>query len=1599
MSKRLASALVEQALEIADEEPAERTFLTIKGIDSDTAQAMADCWPRTDEELALRIVAPSGSSIAGRSLDRDETATSIRNDPRFRGGFCLVVCAGERVPDRQGIKRLDSIEPDALLGREREWLLLANVAPRPDGAIASEVGQALRDLDPASRPTPQMAAEFLDAVAADPSGSAQAMPLLGAFADHRPITRGRLIENLNLAGLLSDPVATGPQSLPRIREKARERFARTHSPADAERRVSAIAEALYGDPRGLLKLITFDEAAEILGEPPARDLADVVDEKLRLLRESIPEEDPEDLAGTIDALLPIAEDLREKETQKRAAEDLLAHVESEDEDLLPPDVIKKLRAVRRTRTMRAGPHLEEHLLKALTELSSPPALIEVRSPDLPVEVTADRDARAALSHACLRLRAGPILASLAGRGVEAPSLVNDLRDRLGVMTGMLEATRPKLALDVTLRVSGADRGDYVEVIWTPSVEDQICVLATERFRELESDRLTATAASSVDRLKWQEAGPAERPGDASPQADMGPAIARVAEVILTDGFAPKPLHDWVAAWEQYALRCGPDNPSRELLDAISTAGCIELPQAGGTLLTHLHPLKAEWLAWRTAAWIELFGLALDRPDRRRWILGAAREVALSSASQYPACLRHGKRNLPLLPSSDWSVLAFFGDGREVASSSAEPSADAISGVIDKLLDLHPEASSHLRIAALGDIACDAALRAVAKKLSLAKRPFERVELMCLKGHPAEESLRAAERLAREGASNRLSLRYFDRLPAPRPGDKAPQVHLGVVAGMQEEGGGLNLSFAEVDFASTNQEIDPLCGPKTWILAERSRDLILCPPSWTTAHDLFLRLGAARQSGWRPPGTPVPVPALGVDVTGLENELSALHDVAQWVATIDRYARRDTFQSLFGESIAILHQERRTDGAHSEGLIISQRSGTRADRAIAAALLSNHFEDDEVVANRLAMGLRASASRGHGVLALRAATTGSGINELIGHAAGFDELRSRISPHFAPSGSRLILISLDEYSHWFGRGKRADLLVLALPSDATREVWAAFAEVKTALSGTSQSQALSEAKTQITETLKDARFAIQPDGSIISRVWLNRIVEAAIGVARENSLRLADRELDALGTFRRAGTASRDWGGIGLVFGSEAVPYRGASVPIGRDKVPVALYGLRLDRDRLDTAVKTDPGDLRTDGASPALLPSSTKDRVRKGVIGPLANDEPEPGGANGIVQMAAPAAPAPTAPGTGPRDGADPPLLGIDADTGEQVHWRISGEGALDNGHIEIYGASGSGKTQFVKSLLAQLSGIGSRFSVCDFKDDYGADAYGTDFPVLVGAQHYSLSREPVPYNPMAGHSRTQREMRAFCIELRDMITIAAEQHVRMGPRQKGKLMHSLEEAFEYARANGRQDPRLEDVGAVLDDDLEGIIGDLFRFEFFSEGPPFGELINRDTIFSFKDVPGRGLTEDLLAGFILSSFYLRLADAPAVHSRVSFAVVVDEAHRVAGYKAIQAMVREQRSKGVAVILATQQPGDLPAEMATNAQTKVFLRLPARAAKQAGQMLDPDDKDLPEMIRSLERGQALVSIGGAAARRVDLRQFWRDDQDVLQPDQVPPPTSP
>ena len=336
------------------------------------------------------------------------------------------------------------------------------------------------------------------------------------------------------------------------------------------------------------------------------------------------------------------------------------------------------------------------------------------------------------------------------------------------------------------------------------------------------------------------------------------------------------------------------------------------------------------------------------------------------------------------------------------------------------------------------------------------------------------------------------------------------------------------------------------------------------------------------------------------------------------------------------------------------------------------------------------------------------------------------------------------------------------------------------------------------------------------------------------------------------------------------------------------------------------------------------------------------------------------------------------------------MRWHPAGPGqeVLQNGHAEIWGSSGMGKTQFVMSLLAQLSHhSGSRFGIADFKNDYSGD---TGFPAYADAEFLDLWNGGAPYNPLALDADTPRAVDTALIALRDTVDEATRSFTRMGVRQRQKLVNALRSAYETARAEKRW-PTLLTLDDQLDPDLSGVLGDLTHYELFQAGPPLGDVIDSNVVFGLSHIPGNGQTTVLAAGFILSALLLKIQDLPPVPNTVRYLAVVDEAHRVKDFRALQTMIREGRSKGLAVVLATQQPLDLPDVVAANAQTKICFGLPdATVAAMAARKLEPDNPRLTDLIRNLGVGEAFVSLRGGRPRLVRMAQAHRDSVELELP---------
>lgn len=1609
MNLRIAKALVSHIRNI----PGASKFILMEGLPAKLAEGIAAEWPKSGFPPLL-VGSDEPSRFGARALV-NQSGTQLRN--QNSGGVCIILCEGYQIPDWQSVAKFKSVSLSDLVQDRHGLARLAEAARQVDlsQGILAQVRQAILGTPSNAKPTVFQVAKYFDAIAVG-QNELDSLPLIGAFPDRDPadgFTKDRLIENFQLSRRRFLEKAS---QFNEIRRRAAKVFSR---PGSVNRDPGHFISLLQTGSPEALSAITFDEAREILNDQAPNLIASVQDElsafRTRVAATASPDQEDlipwEHYAATAKALLIGSE-------KKSAADELLEFHKANSSKVFEATTAKKLGRFLKDRTVIATYDSPEvAIIRCADTLES--ELAEIRVPGAEwANANLSGPRSLVLALAAMKLR--PLLKRLESEKLAvidgllllspATILASAEEDLFYGYQGAADVNDPGLP-PIQIKVMGKANRDSVEFRWAPSLDD-VALLRTV---------IAVTKADGSLRLdagRWPSPGGIcaareLRPVKCRPEnAALGARLGTLAAALLERGLESSLFSEWAAEWAQAAEAAGRYRNALRLTE-LALAGSIQGDETTFGLGL-LSPLKAEWISkfledLRDQAFLALSQAGKSVSDESAESRARSAEaLARGSSNHYPPFLRVTATDQPLLPVYEtrlWSVMA-----REFRQEAAPYAEQAVARVIQRLLKLQPEAARHLKCMAFGPDAATILVRRLSGMIGkkVGRELMRRCEIYCVGQRPDDIALKDAEAELGQERRGLLALRYFKDLREAQAALKVPAdvpvAHFALVSGLSSGSGKFAASTVEIRIP--DEDGDVALTPKTWIRPKGRQRMLLAPAGASPTCATWLKLMTALDDAW-PEDDIVRVPEVQTSSEGMRSHLQGVHDLALWVATVDRFASRETIERAVGPDVAILHQECRLSSEFPLGLVISQKSGSQADRAIASSLRDAGILTDEGDAGRVGRKLREVASQGYGILALEAATTGYGINELVAHVVSFSLIQSEGVPWPFPEGCRVLLISLDEYAHWFGNGKRADLLALALDPEG-EGVYTAVIEVK-ARRGDANT-ALGEALEQIRFTLADTKAAAHADRTLLEgRIWRNRIAEAACSVAREINFRLDEGELKSIEAFRR-GTGVLEWGGVGLVFGPN-IDESNKHTYFQRygDRVPIATRTVKLTKQVLDQAIETNLTELRTVRTDHGPLPGGRERRRPEkrpegeqaepilaseetvAVVEPSAGDVSELPvqsllSITGTEQPAPLEEPIPLAE-TAEESAAcfQAPLLGWRTDRlkDREVHWQASGPGSnLSNPHIEIWGASGAGKTQFTMALLAQLSlQSGCRFGIADFKNDYNRTDR-MDFPAIANADFIDLWREGARYNPLALNQAEESDIKRAVIEFNDIIASAARSFMNMGHKQQSKLKHALTELYAEARSEGRW-PTLADLGKKLDTDLRPILEDLTGNPIFRDGPSMGEILNRRIVFGLHEIPGSGLTTVLTGGFILSSIWERVLKMPQTHSVLRYLVVVDEAHRVSKFKVIDTMIREGRSKGLGVILATQQPSDLPEVAGTQAQTKICFRLDPAMAKVAAKRLDPDSKRLEETIRNLDDGEAIIKLGKGEPTLIKAVQLYRD----------------
>ena len=364
--------------------------------------------------------------------------------------------------------------------------------------------------------------------------------------------------------------------------------------------------------------------------------------------------------------------------------------------------------------------------------------------------------------------------------------------------------------------------------------------------------------------------------------------------------------------------------------------------------------------------------------------------------------------------------------------------------------------------------------------------------------------------------------------------------------------------------------------------------------------------------------------------------------------------------------------------------------------------------------------------------------------------------------------------------------------------------------------------------------------------------------------------------------------------------------------------------------------------------------------------------------------------------------------LGEDAKTGQPVRVEFN---RRTNNYLAVAGKPGSGKTQFVKDLLAQIRQQ-SEFRVNFIFFDYAKGDVANDeaFVAATRARVVRLPDESLPINPFS-RVNVGSEM-AVKMAAQEFSDTVRDVERNMGTVQGQFLYEAIRSAFGESRVNTPPFPDFYAVREEVDaayrlanrkaDTLTEVMRQFSDFQIFAraDADELWQTLSDKTVI--VDLHELTVLRELTVCLTLDAMYRELMAMPDTEvtdgaRAMRTIIVIDEAHHYLRdrkrRRILEKLIREIRSKGASVFLLSQSPDDYDQDdfdftellefvlvLQSSAQASRFLQSALGVTAQRARSLVAEMANLPS-------GEALVrdliGSGRSGECRMRLRQFWRD----------------
>ncbi|MCD9189060.1 MAG: DUF87 domain-containing protein [Pyrinomonadaceae bacterium] len=364
--------------------------------------------------------------------------------------------------------------------------------------------------------------------------------------------------------------------------------------------------------------------------------------------------------------------------------------------------------------------------------------------------------------------------------------------------------------------------------------------------------------------------------------------------------------------------------------------------------------------------------------------------------------------------------------------------------------------------------------------------------------------------------------------------------------------------------------------------------------------------------------------------------------------------------------------------------------------------------------------------------------------------------------------------------------------------------------------------------------------------------------------------------------------------------------------------------------------------------------------------------------------------------------------IGRKADSGEAVSVEFNRQ---TNNYLAVTGKPGSGKTQFVKDLLAQIrrqSENKVNFIFFDYAKGDVADDAG--FVEATQAEVVRLPEESLPVNPFSRvNVNSETAVRVAAQEFADLIRDVEK---RLGTVQAQLLYDAILRGFETQRGENPPFPDFEIIKQEVEwdyhsnnrklDTLTEIMRQLNDFRIFAtarQGNLWANLTDKTVII---DLHGLTVLRELTVCLVLTSIYRELMAMPDSNvtdgiREMRTIIVIDEAHHFLKDKKrnaiLERLIREIRSKGASVFLMSQSPDDYDQHNFDFTELLEFIFLlqsnagATKFLQNAFGLSSAEAKSLSAEVSGLPTAEAVGKSYDEDRKekvsRLRVRQFWRE----------------